>query len=155
MTASMAEFGSTLQTNGYKLTIQRRAVLEIIFNNKEKHLSTEEIFYEVRKTHPGIGLATIYRTLQVFEKIGLVWHLALDDGYLRYQMADPEEKHEHHHLVCEICGEVIDVKDDLLETLEEKVQSENGFTVNNHRVQLYGICKKCAEKQAREKEDTR
>ncbi len=63
---------------------------------------------------------------------------------MRYQIIDPQEKHEHHHLVCQICGDVIDVQEDMLELLEERVFLTKGFTVTNHRVQFFGICKKCS-----------
>ncbi|MHB8125686.1 MAG: Fur family transcriptional regulator [Desulfitobacteriaceae bacterium] len=151
MAANATEFSSALQTCGHKLTNQRQTVWEIILKNKEKHLSTEEIFDEVKKKYPNIGLATVYRTVQLFEKIGLVQHISLDDGRLRYQIADPEEKHEHHHLICEICGDVIDVQEDMLELLEEKVFSKKGFTVTNHRVKVFGICKKCLDDLASKK----
>ena len=142
MAAKATEFRSTLQTGGYKLTKQRQAVLEVISKNREKHLSTEEICGEVKKKYPNIGLATVYRTVQLFKKIGLVHHILLD-GCMKYQMADPEEKHEHHHLICEICGEVIDVQEDMLELLEKNFFLEKGFTVTNHRLKVFGICKNC------------
>ena len=141
------EFEKILHTYGYKLTAQRQAILEIIRDEKKRHLCTEEIYDEVKKAYPGIGLATVYRTLQLFEKLGLVHHILLDDGCMRFQIIDSKEKHQHHHLVCEICGEVIDVEEDMLGTSEEKLLMEQGFTVKDHKVQFFGICKKCADKQ--------
>jgi Fe2+/Zn2+ uptake regulation proteins len=143
MAAKVTEFRSTLQTGGYKLTNQRQAVLEVISKNREKHLSSEEIFGKMKKKYPNIGRATVYRTLQLFEKIGLVHHILLD-GCMKYQMADLEEKHEHHHLICEICGEVIDVQEDMLELLEKDVFLKKGFKVTNHRLKVFGICKNCS-----------
>ena len=147
MAANTIEFESILHSFGCKLTEQRQAILEIIEDKKERHLCIEEIFDEVRKTYPGIGLATVYRNLQLFEKLGLVHHILLDDGCMRFQVIDPMEKHRHHHLVCEICGDVIDVEEDMLEIIEKKLLSEIGFTVKDHEVQFWGICKKCAEKE--------
>lgn len=147
MAPRTTEFKSTLQTGGYKLTNQRKAVLEVISQNREKHLSTDEIFGEVKKKYPNMGLSTVYRTMQLFEKIGLVQHISLDDGRMRYQMANPEETHDHHHLICEICGDVIDVQEDMLELFEEKVFLKKGFKVTNHRVTVFGICKNCLDKQ--------
>ncbi len=144
MASKETEIINTLQTGGYRFTKQRQAVLEVISQNRENHLSTGEIFGEVKKKYPQIGLATVYRTVQLFEKIGLVQHISLDDGRMRYQMADPEEKHEHHHLICEICGEVIDVQEDMLEHLEQHVFLKKGFTVTNHRLTVFGICKNCS-----------
>ena len=132
---------------GYKMTAQRQAILCIIREENKRHLCTEEIYDEVKKTYPGIGLATVYRTMQLFEKLGIVHQILLDDGRMRFHIMDSKEKHQHHHLVCEICGEVIDMDEDMLGTLEEKLLTEKGFTVKDHRVQFFGICKKCADQQ--------
>lgn len=69
---------------GYKLTEQRQAVLDAIVKNKGSHLSSEEIFKLVKKTHPEIGLATIYRTLPLLEEMGLISKIHLDDDYIGY-----------------------------------------------------------------------
>lgn len=140
------EFEKILHASGYKLTAQRQVILDIIRNEKKKHLCIEEIFNEVKKAYPGIGLATVYRTLQLFEKLGLVHHILLDDGYMRFQIIEAKEKHQHHHLICEICGNVIDLED-MLGTLEKKLLVKEGFTVKDHKVQFFGVCNKCSGKQ--------
>ncbi len=151
MTENASTFDSVIQTWGYKLTIQRQTVLKIIIKNRDKHLSVEEIFEELKRSNFRVGLATVYRTIKLFEKIGFIQHIALDDGYLRYQIVDPGEKREHNHLICEICGDVIDIQNvieipkELLELFERKVFVEKGFTVTNQKVQFFGICKKCSE----------
>lgn len=144
MEVDITELINKLKACGHKYTKQRQTVWEIILENREKHLSTEEIFDEVQKKYPNIGLATVYRTLQLFERIGLIQHISLDDGRLRYHMVNPEEKHEHHHLICEICGDVIDVEEDMLDLLEENVFLKEGFRVTNHKLKLFGICKRCS-----------
>jgi len=147
------EFESILHSSGYKLTIQRRALLENIQKKKEHHLCPEEIFVEVGKTCPGIGLATIYRNLQLFEKLDLIQHVSLGDGYTRYQVVDSPRRHRHHHLICEVCGEVVDVKKDMLKPIEEELSRETGFTIRDHKVQFYGVCHKCAQKNIRQKQE--
>lgn len=146
MTKNTAEFGDLIKTSGYKLTPQRRAVLDVIFKNRDRHLSREGIFERVKEVYPAIGRATVYRTIPLLERIGLVHRIYLDDGYPRYQLVDPEEKHEHHHLICQICGEVIDIREDFLGLLEKQIFLQKGFTVTNHRVQFFGICKKCSDR---------
>jgi Fur family ferric uptake transcriptional regulator len=143
---NLAELNSWLKNNGYKLTVQRQMILELVAAQKEKHLSAEEIFELVKIEFPQIGLATVYRTIAILEKMKLLQRINLDDGCIRYQLADPNEKHEHHHLICESCGLVVDMQEDLLESLEKKVMQKNGFKVNNHRLKLYGLCEKCANK---------
>lgn len=151
MDGNIMEFEKILHGCGYKMTGQRQAILKIVREEKDRHLCTEEIFEEVKKKYPTIGLATIYRSLRLFEKLGLVRHVLFDDGCMRFQIIDSQEKHQHHHLVCEICGAVIDVDEDMLGSVEEKLLSEKGFAVKDHRVQFFGICKNCAEKKSDEK----
>ena len=146
MNNNLADLNSWLKNSGYKLTVQRQTILELVAAQKEKHLSAEEIFELVKIEFPQIGLATVYRTIAILEKMKLLQRINLDDGCIRYQLADPNEKHEHHHLICEFCGLVVDMQEDLLESLEKKVMQKNGFRVNNHRLKLYGLCEKCVNK---------
>ncbi|MCX7883909.1 MAG: transcriptional repressor [Caloramator sp.] len=134
-----------LKTGGYKLTPQRRAVLDVIIDNEGKHLSTEEIYDIVKKGCPEIGLATVYRTLQLLEKMGVVCRMNFDDGCNRYELIHDEEDHQHHHLVCINCGNVEEVEGDLLETLEEKIEEKYNFKITNHSVKFFGFCSKCKD----------
>lgn len=152
-TLKVYEFYNNFKEKGFKLTTQRKMVLDVILKNCEKHLTCEEIYNKVKENYPSIGLATIYRAVATFEQIGLVESMYLNNEGTRYQLKNPTEKHSHHHLICEICGEIIDISEDLLEPLEKKVFSQKGFTVNNHKVQLLGRCKKCREKLKHKKQD--
>ena len=102
-----------LKEKGWKLTPQRRSVLDVILENDGRHLSTEEIYELVKPKCPEIGLATVYRTMQMFDEIGLVYKHNFDDGRSRYELHNNED-HQHHHLVCVGCGKVIEVEEDLL-----------------------------------------
>lgn len=135
-----------MKSKGYKLTPQRRAVLDVIIENEGKHLSTEEVYDIVKKGCPEIGLATVYRTLQLLEKIGVVSKLNFDDGCNRYELVHSDEAHQHHHLICNVCGTVEEVEDVLLESLENKVETKYNFKITNHDVKFYGVCKKCYKK---------
>lgn len=135
-----------LKKRGFKLTPQRRAVVDTIIANEGKHLTAEEIFDEVKKNCPEIGLATVYRTIQLFEQIGIVSKLQLNDGCSRYEIVHSDETHKHHHLICNICNEVIEVEDDLLDELEDRIRDKYHFTILDHSVKFYGICEKCNEK---------
>ncbi|WP_341877415.1 Fur family transcriptional regulator [Defluviitalea saccharophila] len=137
------DFKELLKEKGCKLTTQRRAVLDILNEHSGEHLSTEEIYEYVRKTCPEIGLATVYRTVQLFEEIKIVDKLNFDDGCSRYELSSSEEDHHHHHLICESCGKVIEVEEDLLEGLEEQIEKNYIFKIRNHKVKFYGICSKC------------
>jgi len=143
MCDGMIRFKTVLKENGYKLTPQRKATLEVLLNNQGEHLSTEEIYTEVRKTHPEIGLATVYRTMLLLEDLGLLIKHNFEDGRNRYELSHPDEDHDHHHLICLKCGRVSEVEEDLLGSLEEIVENKHGFKVINHKVKFYGHCSNC------------
>lgn len=133
-----------LKDKGYKLTPQRRAILNSIIKSEEqRHLTAEEIYDLVKKNCPEIGLATVYRTVQLFEEMGVLVRLDLDDGCSRYELVDENEEHQHHHLICNKCGKVIEVEGDLLEELENNIESTYKFRVLDHTVKFYGICENC------------
>jgi len=143
MNDGMIRLKNILKENGYKLTPQRRATLEVLLNNQGEHLSTEEIYTKVRKTHPEIGLATVYRTMLLLEELGLLIKHNFEDGRNRYELSHPDEDHDHHHLICLKCGRVSEVEEDLLGSLEEIIVKKHGFQVINHKVKFYGHCKNC------------
>jgi Fur family transcriptional regulator, ferric uptake regulator len=135
-----------LKNKGYKLTPQRRAVVDIIIRNEGSHLTTEEVYDLVKQDCPEIGLATVYRTVQLLEDIGVICKLDLNDGCNRYELVHDDEYHQHHHLICTSCGKVTEVEGDLLEILEHDIQSKYNFQIKNHSVKFYGICSECKKK---------
>lgn len=135
-----------LKGQGYKLTPQRRAVLGVIMENEGKHLSSEEIYDIVKGNCPDIGLATVYRTLNLLEKMGVICKMNFDDGCNRYELVHDEEDHQHHHLICRGCGKVEEVEDDLLEVLEQKIEKKYNFEIKDHSVKFYGYCSECRDK---------
>lgn len=142
----MEKLKQQLKVEGYKLTPQRRAVLDVIIANEGKHLSTEEIYDIVKTDCPEIGLATVYRTLQLLEKMDVVYKMNFDDGCNRYELVHNDEDHQHHHLVCVSCGGVQEVEDDLLDAIEEKIEGNYNFKITNHNVKFFGYCSKCLNK---------
>lgn len=134
---------SILRKKGYKLTSQRGSILEVIWGNEGKHMSAEEIHMAVKRDIPKIGIATIYRTLYLLEELGVLIKLDFEDGRNRYELSHPEQDHDHHHLICLKCGEVSEVEEDLLDSLEDKINKNFGFKVINHKVKFFGHCKKC------------
>lgn len=132
-----------LKQRGYKLTPQRRAILDGLVKNEGKHLTVEEIYDEVKIECPEIGLATVYRTVLLLEEMGIIYRLDLEDGCARYELVHENENHRHHHLVCSNCGKVIEVEGDLLETLEDKIESKYKFRIMDHSVKFFGLCDEC------------
>lgn len=131
-----------LKEKGFKLTNQRESVLNTILENSGKHLSAEEIYDLVKISCPEIGLATVYRTMQVLDELGLVYKNNFDDGRTRYEITQNED-HQHHHLVCRKCGKVIEVEEDLLEQLEQQIEKKYNFSITDHKVKFFGYCNKC------------
>lgn len=132
-----------LKDKGYKLTPQRRAILNSIIENNGNHLTVEELYEKVKEDCPEIGLATVYRTVQLLEEVGFICKLDFDEGCSRYELVNENEEHHHHHLICNICGKVIEVEGDLLGELEKNIEDNYEFKVLNHNVKFYGICKDC------------
>ncbi|WP_142414498.1 Fur family transcriptional regulator [Hathewaya massiliensis] len=141
----LLELKDVLKEKGYKLTPQRRAILNSIIENDGKHLTVEELYEEVKKDCPEIGLATVYRTVQLLEEVGFICKLDFDDGCSRYELINEDEEHHHHHLICNACGKVIEVEGDLLGELEDNIEKNYKFKVLNHSVKFYGICSECKD----------
>lgn len=132
-----------LKQKGYKLTPQRRAIVDTIIEKEGEHLTAEEIYDEVKKNCPEIGLATVYRTILLLEELGVICKLDLNDGCSRYEIVHKNEMHRHHHLVCNVCKSVKEVQDDLLEELEGVIEKSYSFKILDHSVKFFGLCEKC------------
>lgn len=135
-----------LKETGFKVTPQRRAIVDILLRNNNEHLSSEEIYDLVRKDCPEIGLATVYRTMQLLDEVGIISKLNLDDGCIRYELSlDKEDNHNHHHLICKNCGKIMEVKEDLLDAIEKQIQELYKFDILDHDVKFYGKCENCIQ----------
>lgn len=143
------------QFKDYRLTPQRKLVLKIFLENKERHLSAEEVFQLSREKNEDIGLATIYRTLDLLDDLDLLHKMNFGDGRSRYELTSTnvEQHHHHHHLVCLKCNRIYEVEDDLLQQLEDVVENQYQFLIINHNLQFFGYCAKCREK-ADDQKDT-
>ena len=139
----MNDLKEELKKKGYKLTPQRRSIVDTIIKNEGKHLTAEEIYDEVKKDCPEIGLATVYRTILLLEELKVISRLDLNDGCSRYEILHSDETHRHHHLICNICNKVMEVQDDLLEDLESNIEKNYNFKILDHSVKFYGICDEC------------
>ncbi len=140
-------FKQMLREKGLKMTTQRESVLDVLQANAGLHMTAEEIYNKVKINSPEIGLATVYRTIQLLTDLKLIDTLNLNDGFVRYEigkMDTSDQRHHHHHLICEMCGKVIEAEDDLLEQIEETCSQKYHFKVTNHVVKFYGICEACA-----------
>ena len=142
MVYTLEDICNKLQNKNYKITPQRQDILKILINSVGKHLSAEEVYNIVKKENLEIGLATVYRTLDLLVDIDVLQKLNFDDGRTRYEFND-SKVHHHHHLICLSCGKVSEFEDDLLEILESAISEKCGFSVVDHKVKFYGFCKDC------------
>ena len=135
---------------GYRLTLGREAVLQVL-EKAGGHLSAEDIFLRTRAGWPGLGLTTIYRTLDVLVSLGMVGKFDFGDGRARYELVEgPGAGGHHHHLVCTGCRRVIDYSEfveqeqDLLRKIKADLSHKYDFSITGHQVQFYGLCAACA-----------
>ncbi len=131
-----------LKQKDYKITPQRKEILQLFLKKDGEHLSAEEVYKILQEKHPEIGLATVYRTLDLFAELEVLQKLSFDDGKNRYELND-SEIHHHHHLICLNCGKVTEFSDDLLEALEEQITQKIDFKIVDHKVKFYGFCSHC------------
>jgi Fur family ferric uptake transcriptional regulator len=134
------KIAAVLKKNGYKLTPQRRAILTAIALSNE-YLTPVALFTKVGKSHPGIGLVTIYRTLDILVSLRLVCVVHTADNSPGYVMRRPSE--HHHHLVCSKCGSVVDFVDCDLRELETNLTARTGFKIDSHLLEFSGCCRDC------------
>jgi Fur family ferric uptake transcriptional regulator len=133
-------FHDFVKKKGLKHSDQRRGIL-LMFLKTEKHLTADELFRLVQKRNPSIGVATVYRALKLICESGLGREFRLDDGTARYEHL---YGHDHHdHLICTNCGSFEEVLDPEIEKLQEKLAKKHGFKISNHKMEIYGVCRKC------------
>lgn len=130
-----------LNRSPYKLTAQRRAIIELLEQRRGSHLTAEEIYMEVKKDEPNIGLATIYRTLELLVSLDILRRSSFDDGKYRYEFCD-DDRHYHHHFICLECGRIDEVSEDDLQPLENALE-KRGYKIIDHTLKLYGYCPHC------------
>ena len=128
-----------LSEQGYRLTPQRIMVLAAI-EDSDDHISAEEIYAQVITKYPHVNISTVYRTLELLKRLGLVTETDLGGGRVRYHPAD---KGHHHHLVCQECGKIIDLDESALSSLRSTLLREYQFSADLRHLAIFGRCAKC------------
>jgi Fur family transcriptional regulator, ferric uptake regulator len=135
------EWLKRLQANGYRLTAPRQAVVEIIASS-EHVLSPLDVYEKARVYYPKLGLVTVYRTVDKLEELGLIQRVHQPSGC--HAFIGGFSGHEHL-VICEKCGRAAYFKGDKIDALTASVESESGFKVHDHWLQLFGVCERCRE----------
>lgn len=128
-----------MRRKGLKLTRQRQTILEA-FLSGQKHVAIDELLAQTRQLHPGVGHATVYRTMKLFVDAGIAHEHNFSDGPAQYEPAQPGDDEHHDHLICTACDRIVEFENDEIEALQEKVAKTHGFKLTDHRMQLYGVC---------------
>jgi len=132
---------SKLSEQGYRLTPQRMMILSAI-ENSDSHISAEEIYAQVMAKYPYVNISTVYRTLELLKRLGLVTETDLGEGRVRYHPAD---KGHHHHLVCTECGAIIDLDESVLFPLKSTLLREYKFSADLRHLAIFGRCANCSK----------
>jgi len=132
---------SKLSELGYRLTPQRMMVLSAI-ENSDNHISAEEIYAQIVVKYPNVNISTVYRTLELLKRLGLVTETDLGNSHARYH---PAEKGHHHHLVCQKCGTIIDIDESTLARLQDVLLHRYNFSARLSHLAIFGRCVKCSE----------
>ena len=137
-----------LAENNYKMTPQRKEILQVFVDYSDSHhLSAEEVYEILREKDFDFGLATVYRNVELLNELGILAKVDFGDGRARYELSttDPQV-HDHHHLICLNCKKVIEFEEDLLDELEEFISEKSRFQIINHEVKFFGYCSECKNK---------
>jgi Fe2+ or Zn2+ uptake regulation protein len=132
-----------VRRHGGRATPARRLLLNALFGSRE-HRSAEELATEVHAQAPDVHLSTIYRNLEELERLGVIDSTRLGNGPATYHLASAA----HGHLVCEQCGTMIEVPDEIFEDLVRVAGTQYGFAINPHRFAVTGRCATCQSKAA-------
>ena len=135
------DIAGELSKRGYRLTPQRIMILSAI-ENSDDHISAEEIYAQIVAKYPSVNISTVYRTLELLKRLGLVTETDLGEGRVRYH---PAEKGHHHHLVCRECGAIIDLDEWLLVPLKSALLQEYKFAADLRHLAILGRCVKCSK----------
>lgn len=127
-----------LAKHNLKLTRQREQILNAFL--KMEHVTAEQLYHTLSKKDPHIGLATIYRTLKLLCETGMAQERHFGSQTLFDNVA---HKGHHDHLICTSCGKIVEFQNCQIEQLQEEVAAKNGFTIQTHKLELYGLCPKC------------
>ena len=139
MIADTAKWFEMLQNDGCRLTAPRRAVVETLKANMHA-LTPVEVYESARKQYPGLGLVSVYRTLEKLEELGLIQRVHQTKGCQAFVRTG--EGHQHL-LVCNNCGKVVLFEGDQLDLLFKNISKTSGFQIDGHWLQVFGLCKNC------------
>ncbi len=141
----LERFKKVLRDNGLKYTRQREVLLEALYHNAE-HFTPERLYLHIKERYSdlNIGIATVYRTLNMLEEAGMVTSLNFGAQGKKFELAT---KPHHDHIICRSCGLIVEFEDSVIERRQVAIAKERGFKLTGHLMQLYGTCVECSKKK--------
>lgn len=133
----MAFTNQDLRRAGLKVTLPRIKILELLENAEHHHMSAEDVYRALAEQGEDVGLATVYRVLTQFEQAGIVERHNFENNLSVFEMVQDEP---HNHIVCDVCGKIVEFRNKVIEEEQRRVASENGFKLSGHSLVLYGVC---------------
>ena len=134
----------SLKKAGLKATLPRLKILDILESSNTHHLTAEDVYKALLESGEDVGLATVYRVLTQFEQAGLITRHHFEGGQSVFEL--DQGKH-HDHILCVKCGRVDEFLDPTIEERQKAIAARFGYTMTDHSLYIYGICKACQEKQ--------
>jgi Fur family transcriptional regulator, ferric uptake regulator len=132
-----------LNEKGWRLTPQREVILQVFQNLPEgKHLSAEDLYNMLQAENQGISLSTIYRTLKLMSRMGILRELELAEGHKHYELNQPYPYH-HHHLICVRCNKTIEFKSDSILKVGTKTAQKEGYHLLDCQLTIHAVCPTC------------
>jgi Fe2+ or Zn2+ uptake regulation protein len=132
-----------LRANNYKLTPQRIAIIEALIEHKGRFITAQEVLAQARKRHAGTDFSTVYRNLEIFEKVGLIHKTSIKGDAAVFELIC--DYSHHHHIICKGCGKTEIISGCPIEQLLKSIE-DTDFTLTDHKLELYGYCDKCGTK---------
>ncbi len=139
---SLKDSHRALNVSGLRTTKQRALILEIIRRSGQGHLDADEVYRQARGKQAHLSLSTVYRTLQMLKKLGLVEELHFDEEHHHYEI---KPSTEHHHLVCVDCGRVVEFKYPLARLVKRNVAEAKDFEITGTEIRITGSCGDCRQ----------
>lgn len=133
-----SEYAPQLRSRGYRVTPQRMAILHTLCH-AGRHLSPRDVYRKTKKDYPKLTEPTVYRTLEFLARNGLARRSRAGRGHVTYEFAG----NDHHHIVCRVCGNDVELKHDSLASLYRKLESTTGFLHIDSHLTFMGICPDC------------
>ena len=141
---NVEQLKKVFEKNGHKFTKQRQILFNAFKKSNSKHLTPEELFSIVHQENKQVGIATVYRTLNIFEDLGIVNKQEFTDSVNTYELISQDNAH-HDHLICTNCGKIVEEKILENEELAKNLKDKYNFELDYYSLRIYGICSDCQD----------